>query len=164
MTAEDAYRRGYAKTRALADLGGARTVLYIPLLKDETLTGTIVIYRQEVRAFTDKQIALLENFAAQAVIAMENARLLGELRERTEALAQRNGEFGERIEQQSATIDVLKVMSSTPDDTQPVFELIVRRAQELCKGVGASLIELEGNLVHFRATHSPAPIPMTWPR
>ena len=88
---------------------------------------------------------------------MENARLLGELRERTEALAQRNSEFGERIEQQSATIDVLKVMSSTPDDTQPVFELIVRRAQELCKGVGASLFELEGNLVHFRAAHSPAP-------
>ena len=64
----------------------------------------------------------MHNFAAQAVIAIENARLLGELRERTEALAQRNSDYGERIDQQAATIDVLKVMSSTPDDTQPVFE------------------------------------------
>src|SRR3954471_3384083 len=90
-----------------------------------------------------------------AALARE-AALAEELAARDAALVLRNSEFGEQIEQQSATIDVLKVMSSTPDDTQPVFELIVRRAQELCKGVGASLIELEGNLVHIRATHSPA--------
>ena len=131
---DESYRSGHSLMRALADIGNARTNSLGSVSERRCCLGVIGIYRTEVRAFSAKEIALLENFAAQAVIAMENARLLGELQERTAALAQRNSEFGERIEQQAATIDVLKVMSSTPDDTQPVFDQIVRRAKELCNG------------------------------
>ena len=137
--------------RNAAELSGIRTVLFVPLRRKEIFLGLISAARLEVRPFSDQEIALLENFADQAVIALENARLLGELQQRTDELAARNSEFGERIEHQSATIDVLKAMSASPGDPQPVFDLIVRRARDLCNTTTAALFEFDGELVHLRS-------------
>ena len=104
-----------------AELGGIRTVLNVPMLKENKLVGAFVVSRQEVRPFTDKQIALVMNFAAQAVIAIENVRLLTELRQRTTDLTERTADLTEALEQQTATSEVLQVISSSPGDLQPVF-------------------------------------------
>jgi signal transduction histidine kinase len=123
----------------LGDLGGARTVLNVPMFKDNDLAGAIVIYRQEVRPFTDKQIALLQNFAAQAVIAIENARLLNELRE--------------SLEQQTATSEVLKVISGSPTNIQPVLDIIGERAEKLCEAEISIVSIVEGGLIRVASIH-----------
>ncbi len=132
-------------------LGKARTSLGVPLLREGGVVGVIAIGRTRVQPFTDRQSELVRTFADQAVIALENARLLEELQQRTDELAARNSEFGERIEHQSATIDVLKAMSASPGDPQPVFDLIVRRARDLCNATTAGLYEFDGELVHLRS-------------
>jgi len=135
----------------LAELGGARSAICVPMLKDKRLIGVIVIYHQEVRPFTDKQIELVQNFAGQAVIAIENTRLLDELRLRTDDLT-------ESLEQQTATSEVLRVISSSPGELGPVFEAMLENAVNICDAKFGSLYRSEGDGLRIVAMHG-APQP-----
>jgi GAF domain-containing protein len=127
------------------ELGGVRTLLAVPMLKENEPIGAFAIYRQEVRPFTDKQIELVTNFAAQAVIAIENTRLLNELRERTTDLT-------ESLEQQTATAEVLTVISSSPGDLDPVFRAMLENAIRLCQAKFGTMFLYDGEGVsHCRA-------------
>jgi GAF domain-containing protein len=144
--AEQAYADRDPFRVATAELGGARTLLNVPMLKDEELIGAIGIYRQELRPFTDKQIELVTNFAAQAVIAIENTRLLKELRQRTDDLT-------ESLQQQTASADVLKVISSSPTDVKPVFDTIGERAKKLCDAEVSVVSMVNGDLIELASVH-----------
>jgi GAF domain-containing protein len=139
---------GYLGGR-LTTLAGARTLLIVPMLRKDDLVGAIEIYRQEVRQFTAKQIALVTNFAAQAVIAIENARLLNELRRRTDDLT-------EALEQQTGTSDVLKVISSSPGDLQPVFDTMLANATRLCEATHGHVWTFDGEKMHAVAVRGDA--------
>jgi signal transduction histidine kinase len=132
------------------DLGGMRTWLGVPLLKEGEVVGAIVIYRREVRAFTDKQTELLATFASQAVIAIENVRLFKEL-------DVRNRDLTETLEQQTATAEILRVISSSQTDVQPVFETIAENSLRLCDAAFSSVFRFDGQLIHLEALRNVAP-------
>lgn len=148
--ADLASEKGYTEQRVPetvtgVELGGVRTALIVPMLKHNDLIGGFSLARQEVRPFNDKQIELVQSFAAQAVIAIENARLLNELRQRTDDLSQRTTDLTEALEQQTATSDVLRVISSSQGELQPVFESILGNAVSVCQAQFGHLLLCEGD-------------------
>jgi GAF domain-containing protein len=136
----------------IAKTAGARTLLIVPMLKEAELIGAIALYRQEVRPFSDKQIELVSSFAAQAVIAIENARLLNELRQRTNDLS-------EALEQQTATAEVLRIISSSPGELEPVFQAMLENATRICAASFGNLLIYEGDAFKRVALHN---APQAW--
>ncbi|MFL6823208.1 MAG: GAF domain-containing protein, partial [Xanthobacteraceae bacterium] len=149
--AEQAYNDREPLRVATAELGGARSLLNVPMLKEGELIGAIGIYRQEVRPFSDKQIELITNFASQAVIAIENTRLLNELRQRTDDLS-------EALEQQTATSGILSVISNSLSDTQPVFDAIVESGLKLFPGATITVVLADGDKAKIAAVAAPDPL------
>jgi len=143
LRAEQPYLEREPASVMMAERAGARTLLVVPMLKDDELIGNITIYRQEVRRFTDKQIELVKNFAAQAVIAIENTRLLNELRE--------------SLDQQTATSEVLRIISGSPGDLQPVFESMLANATRLCEAKFGNLFLYKEGGLYTVASHNVPP-------
>jgi GAF domain-containing protein len=141
----------------IATFGGARTLLGVPMLRDDEVIGIIWIYRQEVRPFTEKQVALVQNFANQAVIAIENTRLLNELRQRTDDLS-------EALGQQTATSEVLGVISQSPGELKPVFETMLESATRICGANFGNLFLREGETFRAVAVHGPPTTYVEWYR
>jgi GAF domain-containing protein len=139
----DSYRDGNEFRRATVDLGEARTGLAVPLRKSDGLLGIFAVFRKEVRPFAERQIALVRNFAAQAAIAMENARLITETRE--------------ALEQQTATSEILRVIARSPTDVQPVFDAIVGSAARVCEAEFSAVARFDEALLHLVAVHSTSP-------
>jgi GAF domain-containing protein len=138
-----AYLEHNPRIVALVESAGVRTILGVPMLKEDELIGAIFTYRQEVRPFTDKQIELVKNFAAQAVIAIENTRLLNELRE--------------SLQQQTATSEVLQIISGSPGELEPVFQAMLENATRICEAKFGNLYLYEEGVLRIVASHNVPP-------
>src|SRR6202022_919180 len=138
-----AYLAGHQLAVGSADIAGMRTLLIVPMFKKAGFVGRFAIYRKEVRAFTDKQVELVQNFANQAVIAIENTRLLRELRE--------------SLQQQTATADVLKVISRSTFDLQAVLDTLIEAAARLCRADKANIARIVDDSIHYVAVHGFSP-------
>ena len=146
ITAGEGYRERDPLAVTNVEEHGIRTMLGVPMLKEGEFVGVIIIYRQEVRPFSDQQIALVQNFAAQAVIAIENTRLLNELRQRTDDLT-------EALKQQTATSEVLRAISTSPGALEPVFEAILENATRICGAQFANMALVDGDGMRIAAIH-----------
>jgi len=142
-----------AVSRAVGFRGG----LFVPMLREGTPIGVITVHRAEAGPFSDSEIELLKTFADQAVIAVENVRLFTELQQKNGALTQAHAQVSEALEQQTATAEILRVISSSPTDAQPVFDTIVSSAVSLCDGLFSALYKFDGELIHFVAQHNYTP-------
>ena len=147
----------YPEGSALARQTGQRATLSAPLLREGTPIGVILLRRGDAVSFTGTQIALLKTFANQAVIAIENVRLFTELQERNKALTQAHAQVSEALEQQTATSEILKVISGSPTDVRPVFDAIIQNAVRLCGGFNGTVFRFDGSLIHVAAHHNFAP-------
>jgi class 3 adenylate cyclase/putative methionine-R-sulfoxide reductase with GAF domain len=141
---DEGYLAGASISVAIFKTAGARTLLVVPMLKDNEVVGNILIYRQQVRPFTDKQIELVQNFAAQAVIAIENTRLLNELRQ--------------SLEQQTATSEVLQVISSSPGELEPVFNAMLANATRICEAKFGIIFQFDGERFRCMAEVGSPPV------
>jgi GAF domain-containing protein len=155
MAATKDYAERHPAMVDAVELGGVRTVVIVPMVKDNELIGIISIFRQEVRLFTDKQVALLTNFASQAVIAIENARLLNELRRRTDDLS-------ESLQQQTAASEVLQVISRSAFDLRPVFEAVAESSVRLCGADRAFIFRFDGELLRMAVAYNAPPEFKDW--
>jgi two-component system, NtrC family, sensor kinase len=133
------------------ELGGVRSALGVPMLREGALAGVIMIWRTEVRPFTDRQIELVETFADQAVIAVENVRLFTELQKKNRALTEAHAQVTETLEQQTATAEILRVIASSPTDVQPVFDAVAEAAMRLCEAEQGILVTFDGELIQLAA-------------
>jgi GAF domain-containing protein len=157
LAATQSYAERHPRMVEAVELGGIRTVVAVPMLKDDDFVGVIAVHRREVRPFTDKQIELVQNFAAQAVIAIENARLLNELRQRTTDLTERTADLTEALEQQTATSEVLQVISGSPGDVEPVFSTMLEKAVRICDASFGNIYRWDGKALNLVATHNTPP-------
>jgi two-component system, NtrC family, sensor kinase len=138
----------------LRDALGFRSLLAVPMIREGNLLGVFSLHRLDARLFTERQIELVTGFADQAVIAIENVRLFTELERKNEALTQAHAQVSEALEQQTATSEVLRVISSSPTDVQPTFDTIAASATQLCGAVNGLVIRFDGQLMHVAAHHN----------
>jgi len=147
----------FPEASAFAAQIGFRTALSVPLVREGAVIGVIQLRRTEVNPFTDKQTSLLQTFADQAVIAIENVRLFTELQEKNHALTEAHGQVTEALEKQTATSEILRTIAQAPTDAQPVFDTIVRSAARLCRGSNAGVFLAEGGMLYEPANYGSSP-------
>ena len=145
--------RGEEVRRITASIGN-RSWVGVPMLREGEVIGAISVSRREVKPFTEREFGLLQTFANQAVIAIENVRLFTELQQKNRALAEAHANVTEALEQQTATSEILGVISSSPTDIQPVFDAIVRSAVKLCNGLFGAVFQFDGERLHLVAHHN----------